>query len=134
MYVRLWDIKACLNCYIQNESRPVRPAFILFITLCNSQTALFLLSGNHLDQDLNDGQDPLAGIDIHRTVFFILIVGTQADGAVGDQGAVLLAGQQNGDGPAPSGLFKNRKIPLGISMGRDHEEYRIIVHPFHQPL
>lgn len=75
------------------------------------------------------------------TVFPVLIVGADGDGAVGDQGAVRIAGDQDGGQISRLRLAEYGEIPV-IPVGGKDEEYRVVADrvdqggekavPFHQ--
>lgn len=86
-----------------------------------------ILSGlcGQFNQQLDDGQDAQTGIDINMAVFFILVVCTEGDCAVWNQGAVLLTGKQDRGGSPVPGPLEHGEVASGIPVGRDDEEHGI---------
>lgn len=99
-----------------------------------------ILSGlcGQFNQQLDDGEYAQAGIDINMAVFFILVVCAECNGAVWNQGAVLLAGKQYRGGSPVPGPLEHGEVTSGIPMGRDDEEHGVaaefIGKPVEKPL
>lgn len=89
---------------------------------------------DQFNENLDNGENTESGIDVNMMIFFILVVGAQVNGAVGNQRAVLFTGEQNRDGALLFGSLENRQVPQGVPVGSDNKEHRFAAEPVHKPV